>query len=205
MLAQTSFFADAGIALSASLLLSRVPADTVSRHIFCILYFGTRLYNETQERLLTRIRSGWSADWCTELQTSNTDIMKKSVVLCLAAFASANIIFKTANLRCDVDSDRINYGCMPGTQCNEDHTYVSHSASNEAGTNERFYRCTFPSLYHPLPPRSDVKSRRKRDDLIYSIDGKCGVEYGDRICDPSLSFYDGTCCSEEGYCGNSDL
>ena len=38
----------------------------------------------------------------------------------------------------------------------------------------------------------------------YSPDGRCGPLNGDLLCDPNSSVYNGTCCSEYGWCGSTD-
>ena len=47
---------------------------------------------------------------------------------------------------------------------------------------------------------------RSLDDLIpraYSSDGKCGPDNGGLTCNPHSTVYNGTCCSQYGWCGNT--
>ncbi|TVY58153.1 Aldehyde oxidase GLOX1 [Lachnellula cervina] len=43
-----------------------------------------------------------------------------------------------------------------------------------------------------------------RDAPVYSTDGTCGPKNGNTICDPNSKVYSGGCCSQYGYCGNTD-
>ncbi|KAK9259878.1 glyoxal oxidase N-terminus-domain-containing protein [Lipomyces tetrasporus] len=48
----------------------------------------------------------------------------------------------------------------------------------------------------------------KRDggsDDRYSVDGRCGPNHQNRVCDPNSTIYNGTCCSAAGWCGDTYL
>ena len=54
------------------------------------------------------------------------------------------------------------------------------------------------TLHNPVP--------RSPDDLVsraYSPDGKCGPDNDGLTCDPNSTIYDGTCCSQYGWCGDT--
>lgn len=40
--------------------------------------------------------------------------------------------------------------------------------------------------------------------VIYSTDGTCGLKSGNTYCSSSSTVYNGTCCSQYGYCGTTD-
>ena len=54
------------------------------------------------------------------------------------------------------------------------------------------------ALYNPVP--------RSLENLIsraYSPDGKCGPNNDGLTCDPNSTVYNGTCCSQYGWCGDT--
>ena len=61
-------------------------------------------------------------------------------------------------------------------------------------------------LYPQSFRRSDIaipKELQARAPV--STDGTCGRQAGGAICDPNATGYKGTCCSEYGYCGNTEI
>lgn len=51
--------------------------------------------------------------------------------------------------------------------------------------------------------RSSIRFPEKRQNAKYSQDGKCGPANGNLLCDPNSTVYEGTCCSQYGWCGGS--
>ncbi|KAL8854783.1 MAG: hypothetical protein Q9221_000289 [Calogaya cf. arnoldii] len=61
-------------------------------------------------------------------------------------------------------------------------------------------------LYPQSFRRSDIAIPKELQARApYSVDGTCGRQNGGTICDPNSNAYKGGCCSEYGYCGNTDL
>ncbi|KAL8863660.1 MAG: hypothetical protein Q9178_000343 [Gyalolechia marmorata] len=62
------------------------------------------------------------------------------------------------------------------------------------------------NLYPQSFRRSDISIPKELQARApYSTDGTCGRQAGGTICDPNATGYTGTCCSEYGYCGNTDV
>ena len=131
--------------------------------------------------------------------------------ICLGRRVLGNIpVSYKVTLSCDHASPYFT-GCLRGMQCVEDGRYAMISCPRHllymvltSGSCVKPAVQTYPqsfevdALYNHLP--------RSLDDLIpraYSSDGKCGPDNGGLTCDPNSAVYNGTCCSQYGWCGDT--
>ncbi|KZF20435.1 carbohydrate-binding module family 18 [Xylona heveae TC161] len=121
--------------------------------------------------------------------------MKAEIFFCalFADILSANIIFNHVTLFCE--PDEVNFHqCLRGQICSHDGV------------------CGAPPIHMSRLPRAregrtlwnPAMNLARRDNENYSTDGTCGPDHGNTICDPDSTVYSGTCCSQYGWCGNTE-
>ncbi|KAK9491770.1 glyoxal oxidase N-terminus-domain-containing protein [Lipomyces doorenjongii] len=103
--------------------------------------------------------------------------MRFSIVLLFALISSTHaLLFPKVSIYCIQNSFLST--CPHGQYCNN------------------FNRCV---------PKRRGGHHHRRDDIQYSIDGQCGPNNNNLLCDPNSTVYIGTCCSDMGWCGNTYL
>ncbi|CAI6335865.1 unnamed protein product [Periconia digitata] len=111
----------------------------------------------------------------------------RAALLATGAFASlaaANINFEWVNPSCQFpDSTR----CLTGQSCTEDNICEADVTAHHNMISRSFLR--------------DVPA--KRQNQKYSTDGQCGPAHNNLLCDANSQVYDGTCCSQYGWCGST--
>ncbi|TVY32668.1 Aldehyde oxidase [Lachnellula subtilissima] len=114
--------------------------------------------------------------------------MKTTTILSLAfaATACANIVINHVPLTCDRKSSQIYHGCLRGQVCMDDGSCMASKTID------------YPISFRP------VIDNMPRDAPVYSTDGYCGPNFNNTICDPHSKAYSGGCCSQYGFCGNTD-
>ncbi|TVY23897.1 Aldehyde oxidase, partial [Lachnellula hyalina] len=114
--------------------------------------------------------------------------MKTTTIISLgfAATACANIVINHVPLTCDPNSPKVYHGCLRGQECMDDGSCIASK------------NIDYPISFRP------VIDNMPRDAPVYSTDGDCGPNSGNTICDPNSTVYSGGCCSQYGFCGNTD-
>ncbi|KZM19873.1 chitin binding [Ascochyta rabiei] len=101
-----------------------------------------------------------------------------------AGLASANINFSWVNPTCDINAPS---RCLTGQHCGEDNMCVADIKSDHSKISS--------SHLQIVPEKRQTK---------YSQDGQCGPANGNLLCDPKSTVYSGSCCSQYGWCGNTE-
>ncbi|KAH8601633.1 glyoxal oxidase N-terminus-domain-containing protein [Bisporella sp. PMI_857] len=116
--------------------------------------------------------------------------MRVTTLLSFTAPICANIIFEHAPLHCNITSPKIYHGCFHGQTCIDGQHKLNWSRCIPEPT------IRYPTHFGDAP----IYVR----DGGFSVDGTCGPAHGNMICDLNSNVYKGGCCSQYGWCGNTE-